>query len=128
MAASGLRIAAWERDVNSAELVDLKALADRFDPAESFEECLQGIRLDPVDLEVDVRRLAAHEPITHPAADDERAAAGVTDSGGDGGNDRVHRSAEAFALLAGLRPNFFTKPSVKPGANALSHTSPRDFA
>ena len=84
-----------------AELVDLKALADRFDAAEGFEQRPQAIAGDAEHLEVDVGRLvtgAEQQAIAHPAADDERAAAGVADGGGD--RDRLFQCV----LIARLKP------------------------
>ena len=86
VAAAGLRFAPRQRDVDVADLVDLKAFADGFDAAEGFEQRAQAIGRHAEDLEVDVFRAhaaAEHQPIAHPAADDERAAAGVANGGGD---------------------------------------------
>ena len=91
MAASRLRFAARQRHVDVADLVDLKALADRLDAAERFEQRAQTIAGKAEHLEVDVARLGqAQQPIANPAADNQRAAAGVADGGGDAVDDR-HR-------------------------------------
>ena len=83
VAAARLRIAAGQRHVDVADLVDLKALADRFDAAERLEQGAKPIGREAEDLDVDVLRVAAEQPIAHPAADDQRAAAGLRDRPGD---------------------------------------------
>src|SRR4029450_2515109 len=86
MAAAGLRIAPRQRDVDRAELVDLKALADRLHPAKTFEQLAQSSGRDVKDLEIDVGvgfAGAVHDPTAAPAADDHPPAAGA----GDGARD-----------------------------------------
>ena len=52
--APGLRLAARQRDVDVAELVDLEALADGLDAAERFEQRAEAIGGEAEDLDVDV--------------------------------------------------------------------------
>ena len=68
----------------SSDLVDREALADRIDASKGRQDVPQPIGRQPVDFEVDVVRGEAEEPVAHPAADDERATAGVADGAGDG--------------------------------------------
>ena len=129
VAAAGLGIAPRQRDVDVADLVDLKALADGFDAAEGLEQRAQPLAGDAEDLEVDVALLRLRQPeqpVAHPAADNQRAAASLTH--GFGNRACVHRSADAFASCTGLRPKRLTTLSVNPGANALRMTSARDLA
>src|SRR5262249_40875993 len=79
------------------------------------------IRRQPEDLQIDVLRLAAEQPVAHPAADDDGASARVA-------HRRRDRGREIEAHRSGLRPNRWTRRSVSAGANAFSHTSARDFA
>ena len=80
MAPADLRLAAGQRDIDLADLVHREALADRLDPAEALQQCPQRRRPDAEDLDVDVLRRQAEQPISHPSADDERAAASLADS------------------------------------------------
>ena len=110
MAASGLRVAPRQRHVDVADLVDLEALADRFDAAEPFEKRAQSISSQPENLEIDVRLLGfrqAEQPIAHPAADDQRATAGVGDGGGDSA-DEWWRHLRQRSLRSCLRPLCFS--------------------
>src|SRR3954469_12388744 len=110
MAASRLRVAARQRHVDVADLVDLEALADRFDAAERLEDLPHALRRDAKDLEVDVLRALAvargrsgQDSIAHPAADDESAAARVAEGGRDVAGAlqrRGHRSAHVCDRLA----------------------------
>src|SRR6185503_15390442 len=135
MAATGLRITPRQRDVETADLVDLKAFANRFDAPEPLEHAAQTIGRQAEDLEVDVVRfdscsiaqgngIAAKQPIAHPAADDERAAARVADRAGD--RHCLLERAGHVAHLTGLRPKRCTKRSVKAGASAFMIARPRD--
>ena len=136
VAAAGLRFAARQRHVDVADLVDLKALADGFDAAEAFEQRAHAVGRQAEHLEVDVRRASpAHQPVAHPAADDQRAAAGLADRLGDGAG-RARRRCHSWLREAafprdrcftGWRPYLFTSRSQKPGAIAFSSTRPRDF-
>ena len=136
MAASGLRIAPRQRDVDVADLVDLKALADRFDAAERLEQRAQAIAGEAEDLEVDVARLGqAEQPVAHPAADNQRAAAGVTDGGGDAVDGRhrhvrQRRDKQESPLFPpdGFAPEALHHAIGEPGASALRITSARDLA
>ena len=83
MTSAGLRLAPRQRDVDLAELVHLEALADVLDAAEAFEQLPETRSVEPVHLEVDVLRLAPHQPIAHPAADNQRPPAGRTDRRGN---------------------------------------------
>jgi hypothetical protein len=66
-----------KRDVDRADLVDLKAFADRFDAAEAVEQRPQACGGDAEDLESRLVGLVARvtQVVAHPAADDERAPA-----------------------------------------------------
>ncbi len=77
VAAADLRLAAGQRHVDAGDLVDGERLADGIDAADGFEQAAQPVRLDAVHLEVDVRGGDPEEPVAHPAAGDERAAARV---------------------------------------------------
>ena len=82
--AAGFRFAPRQRDVDVARLVDLEAFADGFDAAEALRGAGAGDR--PARRRLRCRcpcDVAAHQPIAHPAADDERAAAGVAHGLGD---------------------------------------------
>ena len=84
VAAARLRFAAGQRHVDVADLVDLKALADRLDAAERFEQRRAADRRGgrtPRGRCPSTSR--PQQPIAHPAADDERAAAGVADGARD---------------------------------------------
>jgi hypothetical protein len=83
MSASRFRVAPRQRHVDAGDLVDLKAFTHRFHSPERFEDRSQSFRGDAEDFDVDVRRFVAEQPIAHPAADDQRAAAGVADRDGD---------------------------------------------
>ena len=99
--------------------------------------------------------VAAHQPVAHPAADDERAAARVAHGLGDVSRTfervvchpitltaEIAELAEIRIILcalsglcgdrsagssAGLRPYFLTIRSQNPGASAFSQTRPRDM-
>ncbi len=103
MPASGLRLAPRQRDVQTCHLVDGEALADGVDAAERFQDLLQTCGVDAKDLEVDVLRRMAHQPVAHPAADDERAAAGRADGARDRDRD-VELAGAPDSTLIGLRP------------------------
>ena len=90
VAAAGLRFAARQRDVDVADLVDLKAFADRLDAAERLRAASEGDRRQgrrprcrcPCESR-------AEQPVADPAADDQRAAAGLR---GPLGRSRCARS------------------------------------
>src|SRR5262249_58450646 len=82
--ATCLGVTPRQRDVEVAELEDLKAGADGLDATHRLEERAQPIGRHPEDLDVDVGRCAAHDPIAYPAAHEERAAARVAHRHGDG--------------------------------------------
>src|SRR5436190_24002278 len=92
MAAAGLRFAARQRDVDIAGLEHLKTFADGLDAAERLEQRFQAIRGHAEDFDVDVLRVAFHQAVAYPAADEERASAGVA----DGKSDRV-RAGETLS-------------------------------
>ena len=79
VSAPGLRVSPRQRHVDVAELEHLKALADRLDAAERLEHAPQPFARHAEHLDVDVRRLVSEQAVADPAADDERAAAGVAD-------------------------------------------------
>ena len=78
-----LRLASRQRDIDVARLVDLEAFADGLDAAQGLEDAVQAIGRHAEDLDVDVFAVASHQPIAHPAAHDERAAARLADRLGD---------------------------------------------
>src|SRR5262249_32734189 len=59
------------------QLEHLKTRADRLDTAERLEKRAQPIGRDAKDLDVHVRRLATHDAVANPPADEEGAAARV---------------------------------------------------
>ena len=72
---AGLRIPPRQRDVDIADLVDGKALADDVDAAEAGEEVAQLAGGNAEHLEIDVLRDATHEAIAHPSTDDQCSSA-----------------------------------------------------
>ena len=56
------------------------------DAAEAFEDSAQPLGRHVKDFEVRVRRIVSEQMVAHPAADDERASAGVADGFGDRGH------------------------------------------
>ncbi len=73
--AADLRLAARQRHIDARHLVDGERLADGIDAAGGFEQAAQAARLDAVHLEVDVGGGEPEEPVAHPSAGDQRAAA-----------------------------------------------------
>ena len=84
MAVADLRIPPREGYIDAAYLIDLKAFADLFDAPEGVEERAESISRQSEHFDVDVLRFAAEQAVAGPAADDERAAAGVADGRRDG--------------------------------------------
>src|SRR3989442_12091170 len=82
MAATRFRLAAGQRHIDVAGFINLKTSADGFDAPHRFEDLPQPLRGDAVHLDVDVLRIAAHQAVADPAADDERTAARVADGCG----------------------------------------------
>jgi hypothetical protein len=117
MSAPHLGLAAGQRHIDLGDLVHREALADGVDGAEPLEERTQHAGRDAVDLDIDVLRGPAHQAIANPAADDERAPAGIANGLRDG--SRNHR-------LARRRPYRLTNRSVNPGAMTLR--TARSFA
>ena len=77
VAAPGLRLAAGQRHIHAGHLVDRETLADRVHASEGFDQRAQPVRGDAEHFEINVFRvslLQAEQPVTHPAADDQRAA------------------------------------------------------
>ena len=110
MAAAGLRVAARQRHVDAADLVDREALADRVDRTEPRQQVAQRIGGDAEHLQVDVLRRPAEQPIADPAADDQGAAAGrgrcaARSSATSGGTGRGHCSRRL--------PYLRTRPSAE---------------
>src|SRR2546426_8717486 len=83
MAATRFRLTAWQRHIDVAGFINLKTSADGFDAPHRFEDLPQPLRGDAVHLDVDVLRIAAHQTVADPAADDERTTARVADGCGD---------------------------------------------
>ena len=79
MAATRFRLAAGQRHIDVAGFINLKTATDGFDAPPRFEDLPQPLGGEAVHFDVDVLRLAAHQTVAHPAADDERAAARVAD-------------------------------------------------
>ena len=91
MAAADFRLAARQRDVDLFDLVDSEALADGVDRPDRREQLPQPLRFDAVDLDVDVLARPRQQAITHPAADDQRAAAfGPCEAGNPCGRLHAH--------------------------------------
>jgi hypothetical protein len=87
MPARRLRFPSWQRNIEIGDLVDLKTLPNGVHAAEWREQFTQGSSIDAIHFEVDVLRVAIHEPVAHPAADDQCASAGPADDGGDIGGE-----------------------------------------
>src|SRR4030095_11699376 len=97
MATSLLRLTPGNGDIDRAavlanDFVDREALADRLHAPERCEQPGKLLDWNAEDLQVDVLgvrdsglgiRDALHETVTHPTADDECAAAGVTHAGSE---------------------------------------------
>ena len=83
VAASGLRLAAGQRDVDRADLVDGEALADGLNAAETRQQRDQRVRREAEDLEVQILRREPQQPIADEAADDQRVTAGRARCRGD---------------------------------------------
>ena len=85
-----------QRDVDIAGLVDLKAFADGLHAAKGFEEAPESIGRNAEDLDVDIFGnivgvfSECHDPIAHPAAHNQRAAAGF-----------AHRLGDAVSMMQG---------------------------
>ena len=134
MTAPGLRLAARQRHVDVAALVDLEALADGFDAAERFEQrCAARCGIDAEHLDVDVLRLVPEQVVAHPAADNECAAAGALHGAGNlyaRVHTRVahrgpHRGRFAQVLLRiGSRPHRLRQPVAEPGRDGVEHGEP----
>ena len=84
MSASRLRVAPRQRHVDAGDLVDLKAFTHRFHSPERFEASIAVVSEGTPKTSTSMSgRFVAEQPIAHPAADDQRAAAGVADRDGD---------------------------------------------
>ena len=143
MTASRFRVAPRQRHVDVAELVDLKARADRLDTAERFEQRAQVIGGDAEHFDVDVRATSTSEqPIADPAADNQRASARLANrfrnrrarsSADQMTHPRISESTRLpnhpitrfMSSVMGFRPHRLTIRSQKPGAIALSSARPR---
>src|SRR5207244_3191591 len=77
VATTRLRVAPRNRKVNveAFDPQDAERLADRHDLAKRAEHRLEALHLKPVNLEIVVLRLQAHQPITGVTADQKRAPA-----------------------------------------------------
>ena len=111
VAAARLRLAAGQADVDrqagvaaGPDLVDREGLADGVDGAVRGEQGAQAPRLQAVDLEVVVGARDAAHAVAHPAADQERAAAGRADRAAeldDGARDHTRPSVAQSHLIFG---------------------------
>ena len=131
VAAAGLRLAARQRDVDVADLVDGEALADGVDAAERLEQRAQPIGRHAEHLEVESFDDPAEQRVAHPAADDERAAAGVADRRARAprarsGSRRGHRSTSAAVGCTPRRTSARLR-SACAGATTLSTASHHAF-
>ena len=117
-----LRLAARERDVEAGHLEDGEALADRVHRPEPREQRAQFGGGYAIDLEVHVLRLAPHETVADPAADDQRTPAAFAHGPGDRERPIVH--AWGFRR----RPYRRTNRSVNAGASAFITVSARESA
>ena len=108
VAAAGLRLAARQRHVDVADLVDLKALADGLDAAERLEQRAQPIAGQAEDLEVDVASTRAGR-----AAD--RAPSRRRSARGRRRRGRRRRSARASASVIARSRVMSASASVTAG-------------
>ena len=102
VAAADLRLAARQRHVDRADLVDGEALADGVDAAEGVEERAQPIGAEAEHLEIEVLGRATEQLVADPAADDERAAAGRRERPGRSSRARSGRRPVS-SVVTGLR-------------------------
>jgi hypothetical protein len=106
VSAAGFRVATRQRHVEVAELVDLKALADRFDAAEGLQQLAQPVGGEAEHLDVDVRRVdvGTHQAVAHPAAHDQRASPCVAYAARDlcGVFERRHCEVRATRIACAL--------------------------
>ena len=97
VAAAGLRFAARQRHVDVARPCrPVKLSPTVFTRPNGVEQAVQRGAGQAEDLDVDVLGVAAEQPVAHPAADDERAAAGVADA--------CTRSRRRPSARLGVRP------------------------
>ncbi len=96
MPAADLRLATGEGHVHARHLVDRERLAHRVDAADGLEQAAQAVGRHAVHLEIDVGGGQAEEPIPHPSAGDERAAAGVAHGPRNGQRRPGQRLDRAF--------------------------------
>jgi hypothetical protein len=82
MTAAPLRLSPWKRDIDLTraprgrhDLVNGKTLTNGFDTTDRCEQRGQLFLGDSEYLDVDVLRWASTQPVSHPSADDQRAAA-----------------------------------------------------
>ena len=133
VAAAGLRLAARQRDVDVAELVDLEALADGFDAAERLEE-LRAAR--PAAMPKTSRSMSFDSRPSSRSRTQPPTISARPPGGADARDRRWLASATApvSTVQADLRgshgvatgrPHRLTSRSQKPGASALSSTRPR---
>ena len=104
VAAADLRLAPRQRHVDAADLVDGEALADGVDAAEALEQAAQRRR--PRGRTPRGRCPSSREPeqpVAHPAADDERAAARLADRPRDrssaGAGQRLDRAGSLLEMI-----------------------------
>src|SRR5437870_5347533 len=104
MAATGLRLAPWKRNVDfesllgssfsrqglvigititisrrliEDKLVDRKMLPNGVDSTDTLQHFSQPARLKPVDFNIEILRLDAEKPVAHRPADEHRPSSGV---------------------------------------------------
>ena len=107
---SGFRLASRQRHVDAGHLVDGKAAPHGLHPAERCEQRGQIAFGHAVDLDVEVLRDAAAQPVAYPAADGQRPPAPRRRRFRDrAGKRQRRRSFQEWASAAGSR-------GVSPGA------------
>jgi hypothetical protein len=71
----------------------VKPLADGIDAAEALEQREELVSRDAEHLDVEVLGRPSKQPVAHPTADDQRAAAGIAHRAGQFKGERVHTSS-----------------------------------
>src|SRR5205823_10457026 len=84
MAATRLALSSWNRNIKvRAELVNGERFAHHVNRSKSIENLAQPRRLNPINFQVPILRLPAHQLIAHTTADQQRATASIADGPSD---------------------------------------------
>src|SRR5947209_7984171 len=84
MTAAGLALASWDRNIKvRAELVNRESFAHHVNRSKSIENIAKTRRLDPINFQVPILRLPAHQLIAHTTADQQRATTFIADGPSD---------------------------------------------